>query len=447
MARYWLQHGVSPPENRGGDRRSNATKPQKEKIRQHIETFSCKASHYARRGAPGRKYLPCELSVKKMHEMFEQQNHEQVTYGLYYSVFVYDFNLGFGNPAKDMCGTCMQLKMKLKDNELSQEQRRQVLGELICHKQTAQKFYKELNNLQGALTLCFDVMENLVLPKTSVGQAFYSRQLYMYVFGIVIHRGENQGQDKDDVNLYWWTENQNKKDSNMISSALLHCIKNAVGAEPEKLKRLRLFSDGCYGQNKNISVMSMLFSLRKELLRNAKIEYFFPVRGHSFLPADRVFGRLEQSIRKKDPILHPTEYVEIMSQHGKTYEYGKDFTCFDFKSEAKKHCKQARSYKLSKAKVCEINGDLLGIKTTYYGETTAHSVLKRGRKWSTFNPQECEQVNCVKQAKRNDVMKLLKAIGASEAATTYYVDAFRNTEDRDVINTDTDDSSDDEIES
>ena len=386
VAGYWLQHGISPPERRGGDRRSASSKPQKEAIRKHIEGFQCKARHYARRGAPGRKYLPCDLSVKKMHEMFEDQNHQQVSYGLYYSVFVYDFNLGFGSPAKDMCGTCMQLKMKQRDPSLSLEERRNVLGQLISHKQVAQKFYRELNSVGKSLTVCFDVMENLVLPKTSVGQAFYSRQLYMYVFGIVVHRGEGQGQAKDDVNLYWWTENQNRKDSSMIASALLHCLKSAVGPEPETLEHLRLFSDGCYGQNKNISVISMLFSLRKSLLCNTRIEYFFPVRGHSFLPADRVFGRLEQSIRKQDPILHPSEYVDIMSKHGKTYEYGKDFISYDFKSEALKHCKQARAFKLSEAKVCEINGDTLGVKTSYYGEFTYHSLLKRGRKWSTYCP-------------------------------------------------------------
>ena len=284
------------------------------------------------------------------------------------------------------------------------------------------------------------------MPKTSVGQAFYSRQLYMYVFGIVVHRGEGQGQMKEDVNLYWWTENQNKKDSSMIASALLHCLKSAVGPKPETLEHLRLFSDGCYGQNKNISVISMLFSLRKSLLCNTKIEYFFPVRGHSFLPADRVFGRLEQSIRKQDPILQPSEYVDIMAKHGKTYEYGKDFISYDFKTEALKHCKQARTFKLSEAKVCEINGDTLGIKTSYYGEFTYHSLLKRGRKWSTYCPNIGEMVNCIKPAKKRDVMKLLDAIGVSDSAKTFYIEACKDVNERDVTNDNDELSSDDEKE-
>ena len=41
-------------------------------------------------GTPGRKVLPTELSVKKMHQMFiDDQNHAQVSYSLCWSVFVY----------------------------------------------------------------------------------------------------------------------------------------------------------------------------------------------------------------------------------------------------------------------------------------------------------------------------------------------------------------------
>ena len=192
VARYWLEHGIPRPENRGGDQRSPTNSQKKEAIKRHIESFRCKASHYARRGAPGRKYLPCDMNVKKMHDLFMEQNHEQVTYGLYYSVFVYNFNLSFGNPAKDVCGTCMRYKMRLRDKELTDDERKESVAHFIVHRRFANQFYRELNNTENATTLCFDMMENLVLPKTSIGQAFYSRQLYLYVFCVVNHRGEGQ---------------------------------------------------------------------------------------------------------------------------------------------------------------------------------------------------------------------------------------------------------------
>lgn len=48
------------------------------------------------------------------------------------------------------------------------------------------------------MTVCFDIMENLVLPKTAIDQAYYSRQLYLYVFAVV-HHGQDNSQFKNDV--------------------------------------------------------------------------------------------------------------------------------------------------------------------------------------------------------------------------------------------------------
>ncbi|CAL8285198.1 unnamed protein product [Boreogadus saida] len=41
-----------------------------------------------------------------------------------------------------------------------------------------------------------------------LGQAYYSRQMYLYLFGVVVHHGEKSHQTKDDVHLYVWQENE-----------------------------------------------------------------------------------------------------------------------------------------------------------------------------------------------------------------------------------------------
>ena len=68
------------------------------------------------------------------------------------------------------------------------------------------------------------MMQNMVLPKSPIGQTYYSRQLYQYVFGVVHHRGRGQNQRKEGIHLYTWLENENKKDSNMVASALQHYL-------------------------------------------------------------------------------------------------------------------------------------------------------------------------------------------------------------------------------
>ena len=48
------------------------------------------------------------------------------------------------------------------------------------------------------MNICF---EYLVLPKLSVGEAYRSRQLYFYVLGIVVHRG-NESQSVEDIYIF-----------------------------------------------------------------------------------------------------------------------------------------------------------------------------------------------------------------------------------------------------
>ncbi len=92
----------------------------------HITTFTCRASHYIRRGTPGRKYLPCDLNVRKMHALFAEQNdvEVQVTYSLYYDVFRRQFNLGFGHPVTDVCATCASYRLRCKDQLVTDDARR-----------------------------------------------------------------------------------------------------------------------------------------------------------------------------------------------------------------------------------------------------------------------------------------------------------------------------------
>ena len=97
------------------------------------------------------------------------------------------------------------------------------------------------------------MMEDLVLPKLSIGEAYYSRQLYFYVLGVVIHKGD-KSQSVNDIYFFTWMECENRKDSNMICSAIEHLLKNVLKDKCFNASSLRLFSDACYGQNKNINM-------------------------------------------------------------------------------------------------------------------------------------------------------------------------------------------------
>ena len=127
---------------------------------------------------------------------------------------------------------------------------------------------------ETSVTVCFDMMQNLSLPKTPIGQVYYSRQLSMYVFGVVVHH----------IHLYVWQENKNRKDCNMVASAINDCLRHYLPMLHDA-GSLRLFSDSCFGQNKNMNMLAILFALRKQCFPSLNIKYVFLVRGHSYLPA------------------------------------------------------------------------------------------------------------------------------------------------------------------
>ena len=74
-------------------------------------------------------------------------------------------------------------------------------------------------------------------------------------------------------------------------------------------KVVRLISDSCGGQNKNSSMIVMIsYWLAHDAPQNIRIvELIFSIEGHSYIPPDRVFGRIERILRMKDTIVLPEE--------------------------------------------------------------------------------------------------------------------------------------------
>ena len=65
------------------------------------------------------------------------------------------------------------------------------------------------------------------------------------------------------------------------------------------------------------------------------VSLIFPVRGHSFLPCNRLFGRILQGTASKSNITIPEKYHEIFKLHAdKVFVYGKGWVLYDFKAAA-----------------------------------------------------------------------------------------------------------------
>ena len=75
----------------------------------------------------------------------------------------------------------------------------------------------------------------------------------------------------------------------------------------------------------------MIWLNRDAAARLKLISLYFPVREHSFMPANRVFGRVEKLLRSHAVIKSPEKYWEIYPQIGTVRKLGTDWIMYDYK--------------------------------------------------------------------------------------------------------------------
>lgn len=411
-----LSTGAAPKESRGGDHRSSQYFAKKRSVIEYIKKFKCIEVHYCR-GKTKRQYLPSELSINKMHSMYCDQITDpdlQVKGSYFRFVFNTNFNIGFKAPATDVCSTCTMLKesMKLEKNA---DQKQVLMNRLVVHKRRAKAFFKLLKEgKNNTITLSIDCQKNMAVPKLFDQAAYFSRQISFYNFGVV--QGTSKSTlTKENVFLYVWGENDRPKGSNEISSAVYHRLCNLT--IPENVDCIRLFADGCGGQNKNTILMTMCsYWLTSKAPHNIqKMEIIFPVVGHSFIPPDRVFARIEKSVKTKESIVSPAEYIEIFEKFGTVVNLGgEDCPVLDFKTEANSYCKlpgnwhfkfnPTKRFELSKRNnSVEVRGEVSYVSNL----NASKSVWKRGKNIVNMNPEHLPTGIALKSAKTDDVKNLL----------------------------------------
>lgn len=108
-----------------------------------------------------------------------------------------------------------------------------------------------------------------------------------------------------------WSKDQGGRGAEEIGSALFHHLNNLTLTV---IHTLRLFCDGCGAQHIIHTLCYWLKFKAPTSITDILIKY--PVHGHSFLPADRVFVRVEKDLRK-DPVLPlKSDYETIYKRHG-----------------------------------------------------------------------------------------------------------------------------------
>lgn len=329
----------------------------------------------------------------------------------------------------DRCSDCVTFSNKLKVID-DQAAKRTLVVEQMIHIRRSKAFFQQLNlKPRDTITINFDMMQNQPLPKTQIGEAYYKRQIWYYLLGVIVC-DEHGKLNHENVFFYRWLESDGGRGCTEITSCLWHFFKTNI--INRNIKNIRLFSDSCSSQNKNYTLLLSLLVLAWKYKIN--IEWFFPERGHSYMPADRAFGILEKKLRKKESILFPHEYDDIVTSVGTLYIVPQDFQWMNWQEITRTVVTSNKTFKISDARHVVIDYLTLkiGLAHSYnLPPTCEHAVLKRGMKLASIERrlQEIPCSNRIKNEKKTDVIFLLSKMGYEVENVLYYRDAVQSVQE------------------
>lgn len=409
------QSGHPISERRGGDRKSKGNSDKREKVKEFLRGLKGKESHYGR-SKSRRIYLDSKYNIAVLHRLYNQKIEAayKVPYKFFSRIFNNNFNIGFGSPATDVCGFCVRHSSQISLCRDNLEKDKLKLN-LKVHKTRAQQFYKLMKETpENSISYCFDLQQVQVLPKTPVGDAFYAQQLSFYAFCVTDISCKSPF-------FYTWLEHEAARGCVEVGSALFSFLSNVEF--PENVNELRLFSDGCGGQNKNSHIVHMLMVwLHTKSPANIKsITMFFPVRGHSYMPADRVFGRVEKLIRSHCVIKSPEGYYKLYRQVGTVKILGRDWILLDIK-HALNVLKKIVG--ISEAKRIIIrksaNKRNVVVKTEMFytndSQTQFFTLLKKGKNLNNISFPVLALRHKIKEKKVQSLKKLLQEMASTQWA-------------------------------
>ena len=410
-------------------------------IRQHISSFPARESHYSRADNRKRIYLTSDLNISEIFRLFLEQHPDMKTIAkewIYRDIFNYEFNISFGFPRTDVCDTCEKFNADIKfatvnrNNDLVLKLR----TEHEVHKRKGDAFYEQIRedkhlalSTDDTQVIAMDFQKNLLLPVTGIGQEYYKRQLAVHNLGIHDVCSGN-------ASMYIYAENFAHKGPNEV----LSCLEHYIDELPESIRKLVIFTDNCFSQNKNRYIVAFLQNLCNTKLSEVVIKY--PIPGHSRMPCDRDFGRIEKKKLKTDKFHKPSDLVNLIAKSSinsswKIVYVEHPFTdnlemdsrpvvrVKDFKSSLDKVIKAPEGIASLRGILFERLKNPVGRSSMTGPLTSTLNLLKRGKSMSTLKsaiidcPLAFNGFLPIKKAKFNDIMSLLSHVHLPESVTFY----------------------------
>ncbi|CAH0587826.1 unnamed protein product [Chrysodeixis includens] len=276
-------------------------------------------SHYRREQNSSCQYLKLGMTIQKIYELYLEKSNEvygktkaPVSFSKLKNIFYKDFNLRCKALKKDTCSRCDAFNNKIKTS--TGEEQAKLNEEKMKHLKRAEDLRNDMNkDLMQAKTdenfecLTYDLEKTLPLPRIPTSIIFYKRQLWMYNCGI--HAGsDNNG------HCYVWIEGEAGRGAQEVGSCLIKYIKTKLNP---KVQNLVLWSDCCGGQNRNIKIVLMLRATLNshQTLKTITLKYL--ESGHTFLPNDTDFSKIEAQLKYHERIYTADEYIAVIKKSKK----------------------------------------------------------------------------------------------------------------------------------
>ncbi|XP_045499408.1 uncharacterized protein LOC123697033 [Colias croceus] len=262
-------------------------------IKAHIDLFPKVESHYTRKDSK-REYLSENLNITKMYrfytEWFIQQGYTDIVMGTkrqYETVFNCQYNYSFFKPKKDQCTSCSIYEQSDLNGKATLEEKHRLHLQKKEKIRLLKKEEIETADKDNTTVAIFDLQKVLSIPQSEVGTFHYKRKYPCYNF-TVYDALRKIGY------CYVWHFQIAKRGSTEIGSALLLFFKS----EQEKgIRTFSLYSDGCYGQNKNRYIFALYIYAAK--LLGISITHRFFETGHSQNEGDSMHACIEKNLKHK----------------------------------------------------------------------------------------------------------------------------------------------------
>ncbi len=114
--------------------------------------MSVRDCHYSRKKST-RQYLPPELSVAKLYEMWLEKDGPGLTripsLSFFRNIFQTKFNIGFGTPATDRCSACSLFEKQLGNPDANNFQ--EINAQFTLHKLKAATFHSLMSQNRNVI--------------------------------------------------------------------------------------------------------------------------------------------------------------------------------------------------------------------------------------------------------------------------------------------------------